>query len=128
MHLIAVWRAFFPGPAPSGQPHFFKGKSTQILKTAYRAHLAKIRAYLPRIESGRFAGFSKNGPFGKPGILRGDQGSDPLFLHDPRIGTGGSSARGIGQVFPGKGVFCIPGPAGRFFGITGILPELFLGF
>jgi hypothetical protein len=32
------------------------------------------------MESGRFTGFSKNGPFGKPGILRGFQGLSPHFV------------------------------------------------
>jgi hypothetical protein len=31
------------------------------------------------MESGRFTRFSKNGSFGKPGILRGDQGRSPPF-------------------------------------------------
>jgi hypothetical protein len=29
------------------------------------------------MESGRFTAFSKNAPFGKPGILRGDHGIRP---------------------------------------------------
>jgi hypothetical protein len=43
---------------------------------------------MPRIESGRITGFSENGPFGKPGILRGDRGLIPLFS-DPRIPAAG---------------------------------------
>jgi len=37
------------GPAPSGQPPPEKRKLTQILKTAYRAYLAKMETYLPQI-------------------------------------------------------------------------------
>jgi hypothetical protein len=35
------------------------------------------------MESGRFTGFSKNGPFGKPGILRGFQGLRGPIIADP---------------------------------------------
>jgi hypothetical protein len=41
------------------------------------------------MESGRFTGFFKNGPFGKPGILRGDQGLIP-----PSGMTPGSTGEG----------------------------------
>jgi hypothetical protein len=40
------------------------------MKMAERARLAEWTLYLTRMESGHFSGFSKNGHFGKPGILR----------------------------------------------------------
>jgi len=42
---------------------------------------------MPRIESGRFTPFSENGPFGKPGILRGFRNRSPPSGVTPRTGT-----------------------------------------
>jgi hypothetical protein len=49
------------------------------MKTAHRAPLAEWAMYIPRMESGRFTAFSKNGPFGKPGILHSFRGFRPPF-------------------------------------------------
>jgi len=74
------------------------------------------------MESGRFTGFSKNGPFGKPGILRRDRGSGPPLCTTPRIGAGRGSA-GVPGVFPGNR------PAGRnFFGTFPVFAGTFFGF
>jgi hypothetical protein len=85
-----------------------KGKLTQIIKTAHQAHLAERAPYLSRMESGHFAGFSENGSFGKPGILRGDRGSSPPFFMTPRIHrVGGISGDDQGVVWGER-------PGGKF--------------
>jgi hypothetical protein len=53
------------------------------MKMTYRAPLTEWTLYLSRMESGRFTGFSKNGPFGKPGIICGFQGLRPPFGMTP---------------------------------------------
>jgi hypothetical protein len=109
-----------------GQHHHFKGKLTQIIRTAYRADFAEITVYKPRMESGRFTGFSKNGPFGKPGILRRDRGSDPPFCMTPRIGAGGGSGRGIQEGVPDCRTFSSNRPADRIFlDVSGLCRNFF---
>jgi hypothetical protein len=60
------------------------------MKMAEIAPLAERALHMPRMESGRFTRFSENAPFGKPGVICGDQGLRPPLGMTPGSAGWGS--------------------------------------